>query len=281
MKKFLSSNVILILMFCLGVGMLLYPTISNYWNQYHQSKVIVDYSRKVEDAGDEKTLEVLEAAISYNKSLVGNSIGHNLGEAEWEKYAKQLNIAGDGVMGYVEIEKLETSLPIYHGTSEEVLQSAIGHLEWTSLPVGGSGSHCVISGHRGLPSAKLFTDLDLLQEGDRFMLHTLGDTLIYQVDQILIVEPGDVEALKVVEGEDFCTLMTCTPYGINTHRLLVRVKRVKEINENMDYHTGDATQVGVGYLVGFAVAVALLIRFILFGYTRKKGKGGKESVEMD
>lgn len=226
MKKIKLTNGILILILIAGLSLLLYPTVSDYYNSFHQSQAIVGYNDTVSKLNDEDYSEIWNAAVAYNESLLSRKSGFMLKDDQKRQYEQLLNVEGNGIMGYVEIPKLEVHLPIYHGTDEAVLQVAIGHIEWSSLPVGGTNSHCVISGHRGLPSAKLFTELDKLVLGDTFMLHVLDETLTYEVDQILIVEPQDVEALQVVEGEDLCTLVTCTPYGVNSHRLLVRGHRV-------------------------------------------------------
>lgn len=180
----------------------------------------------------EEKAAMIDAAEEYNKMLLDRQTGFALTAEQKEAYNKLLNISSNGVIGYIDIPAIGCSLPIYHGTEEKVLQIAIGHLEWSSLPVGGPGTHSVMSGHRGLPSAKLFTDLDELVEGDRFMISVLNDIYTYEVDKILIVEPDQTDALKIVPGEDYCTLFTCTPYGINSHRLLVRGRRVANIESS-------------------------------------------------
>ena len=209
----------LLLIFVIGVSLLLYPTVSDYWNSFTSSRAITHYSDEVANMNRELYQQILGEAQAYNQSLVGRSNSYLLSDAQKAEYERLLNIDGTGVMGYVEVPSIKVSLPIYHGTEESVLQVAIGHLEWSSLPVGGASSHCVISGHRGLPSAKLFSDLDEVVEGDIFIMRVLDETFTYEVDQILIVEPQDTEALLIQEGEDLCTLVPCTPYGINTHRL--------------------------------------------------------------
>ena len=224
MKKHLPT-IIIILILLTGLSLLLYPAFSNWWNLRHASQAIAGYSRQVADMDPDRYQAVWEAAWAYNRSLECRSNGYLLTPEQAASYGGLLNIGGTGIMGYVEIPSIGVTLPILHGTGEEVLQKAAGHLEWTSLPVGGPGSHCVISGHRGLPSAKLFTDLDLLTVGDVFMLRVLDEVLTYRVDRILTVEPNETEALLAEPGEDLGTLVPCTPYGITSHRLLLRGRR--------------------------------------------------------
>ena len=204
-----------------------------------------------------------EEAKAYNASLLGRSNAYLLSEAQRAQYDELLDVSGLGVMGYIEIPSIGCSLPVYHGTEESVLQIAVGHLDWTSLPVGGASTHCVLSGHRGLPSAKLFTNLDKLVEGDVFMLRVLDEVLTYEVDQILIVEPQEVAALQIVEGKDYCTLVTCTPYGVNTHRLLVRGHRIENIEEAKAVRiTADAIQIEP-LLVAPIVAIPMLLLLLI------------------
>ena len=205
----------------------MYPSVSNYWNSFTQSRAIAGYADKVAALNEDQYTALWEAANKYNQALLERFNTYLLEEEQRAEYEKLLNVSGTGVMGYIEIPDIDCTLPIYHGTEESVLQIAVGHLEWTGLPVGGKSTHCVLSGHSGLPSAELFTNLDKLEEGDLFMLHVLDEILMYEVDQIIIVEPHETDALKIVEGEDYCTLMTCTPYGVNSHRLLVRGHRVE------------------------------------------------------
>lgn len=226
MKKHLPT-ILIILILLAGLSLLLYPTFSNWWNLRHASQAIAGYSQQVADMDPARYQAIWEAAWAYNRSLEHRSNGYLLTPEQAASYGELLNIDGTGIMGYVEIPAIGVTLPVLHGTGEEVLQEAAGHLEWTSLPVGGPGSHCVISGHRGLPSAKLFTDLDLLAVGDVFMLRVLDEVLTYRVDRIFTVEPNETEALLAEPGEDLCTLVTCTPYGINSHRLLIRGRRVE------------------------------------------------------
>ena len=263
-RKSNFTNIYLVLILLTGLSLLLYPTVSDYWNSFHQSRAITSYAETVAGLDSEKYDRMLNEAQAYNRSiLINRENSYVLTDEERAIYNELLNISEVGIMGYVEIPSINCTLPIYHGTEESVLQIAIGHLEWTSLPVGGSSSHCVISGHRGLPSAKLFTDLDELSEGDIFMLRVLDEVLTYEVDQISIVLPTQVEELHISEGEDFCTLVTCTPYGINTHRLLVRGHRIENIDARTIRVTADAMQIDP-VLVAPAVAMPMLLGLLLW-----------------
>lgn len=224
MKKHLPTFFLLCILL-IGLSLLLYPSMSNYWNSLHQSQAIVDYETALKDMVQSDYSAIFAEAEAYNQAL--HSISYPLmNHTQLENYTSVLNVSGTGIMGYITIPKLNVELPIYHGTEETVLQVAVGHLEGTSLPIGGTGNHSVLSAHRGLPRAKLFTDLDKMELGDTFSVTVLDRLLTYQVDQILVVEPREVEALCSIEGQDYCTLITCTPYGINSHRLLVRGSRV-------------------------------------------------------
>lgn len=213
-----------------GVGLLAYPTVSDWWNSFHQSRAIANYIEAVQGLSPEEYNSIWNDAVEYNKSLVGRPQTFELSPSQKALYESELNIEGNGIMGYLEVPVINVDLPVYHGVDDSILQTAIGHIAGSSLPVGGESTHCVVSGHRGLPSAKLLTDLDRVQEGDTFMFHTLDEILTYEVDQIRIVEPADIQDLKIVKGEDLATLVTCTPYGINSHRLLVRGHRVPTID---------------------------------------------------
>ena len=273
MKKKHISTIIIALIFLAGLGFLLYPTVSNLWNRAHQSRAIATYTKQVEKLDDSQNKEMLKAARKYNKSLLKKSDHWKLSKKGKKKYESLLDVSGTGIMGYIEVPKIDCSLPIYHGTDEGALQIAIGHLEGSSLPVGGKSTHCVLSGHRGLPSAKLFSNLDKLEEGDIFMIRTLDQTLTYEVDQIRIVLPDEVEDLKIEEGKDLCTLVTCTPYGINTHRLLVRGHRVANQEEAEAVRvTADAMLVD-NRIVAMCIAVpvlVLLLIYVTFGGRRRK-----------
>lgn len=258
-----ASTMILILILVVGLSLMLYPSFSNWWNEAHQSRAIAAYSQEVSKLDENRYDEFWQQAREYNRSLVGRENAYLLDDSQKAEYERLLDVSGMGIMGYIEIPSLKVSLPIYHGTEESVLQVAVGHLEWTSLPVGGESTHCVLSGHRGLPSAKLFTDLDRLVVGDRFRLGVLDQVLTYEVDQILIVEPQDTEALLIEEGKDLCTLVTCTPYGINTHRLLVRGHRVETEKDAKNVRvTSDAIQIEP-YLVAPVVAAPILLVLLL------------------
>lgn len=265
MKKKTSNfiTVLLVLILLVGLSLLLYPSVSDYWNSFHQSKAITQYAERVANLDEDQYAEIWDAAADYNASLLDRANSYLLSDAQEETYQQLLNVSGDGVMGYIEIPSIQCSLPVYHGTAESVLQTAVGHLEWTSLPVGGESTHCVLSGHRGLPSAKLFTNLDKLVVGDVFMLRVLDEVLTYEVDQILIVEPQETAELQIVEGQDYCTLVTCTPYGINTHRLLVRGHRIDNLKEVKTVRvTADAVQLEP-ILVAPIVAIPILLVLLL------------------
>jgi sortase A len=252
--------------------LLLYPSFSDYWNSLHQSQAISVYADQVAALEKEDYRHILAAAEEYNRSLLLRENQYALSDQQRREYPKMLDLGGNGVMGYIEIPSINCSLPIYHGIDEAVLQVAIGHIEWTSLPTGSESTHCVFSGHRGLPSAKLFSELDKLKEGDLFMLRVLDELFTYQVDRILIVEPNQVDALLVEEGKTLCTLVTCTPYGVNTHRMLVRGHRVENPKQALQVRiTADAIQVDP-LVVAPIVAVPLLLVVlpVLLGGRKKK-----------
>ena len=265
-------TLLLLLIFLAGLSLLLYPTISDYWNSFHQSRAIASYVDTVAELDDDAYQEIWEQAQAYNAALPRDDTRFVPGEEEIAYYDTLLNISGNGIMGYLEIPSIEVTLPVYHGTDEAVLQVAVGHIEGSSLPVGGPGTHSVVSGHRGLPSATLLTDLDQLEIGDVFMLHVLDETLTYEVDQIHIVEPDDVSYLAIEEGEDLCTLVTCTPYGINTHRLLVRGHRIETQAEAVSISvSADAIQISP-MIIAAALAVPvllILLLWVLFSSSRK------------
>ena len=274
-----SSNfttILLVLILLAGLSLLLYPSVSDYWNSLHQSRTIATYAEEVANLDTDEYLELWDAAAEFNASITKRDNIFLLTESERDHYEELLNLSGNGIMGYIEIPSIDCTLPIYHGTDEGVLQIAVGHLDWTSLPIGGESTHCVLSGHRGLPSAKLFTNLDKLVVGDVFMLRILDEVLTYEVDQILIVEPNDMDALQMVPGQDLCTLVTCTPYGINSHRLLVRGHRIDNIPEAKIVHvTADATQIEpmiVAPIVAIPMLLMLLL-FLLLPKTKKKSGG--------
>lgn len=275
MKGKLATRVLLAA-FGIGVALLLYPTVSDYWNSLHQSRAIAGYAEAVAEIDDGVYAEIWQAAQRYNETLLRNEDRLQPTEEETVLYNSLLDAAGNGIMGYIEIPAIGVSLPIYHGTDEAVLQIAIGHIEGTSLPVGGADTHCVVSGHRGLPSAKLFTDLDKLEVGDSFQLRILDEVLTYEVDQIHIVEPHEVDLLEIEPGQDLCTLVTCTPYGINSHRLLVRGHRVETQEAAAAIRvTADAMQIDP-ILVAPAVALPMLAVLLVWMLVRTRRKNPNE-----
>lgn len=268
------STILLILILLIGLSLMLYPSFADWWNSFHSSRAIASYEEQVANIDDAQYEELWDAARDYNQSLLHRPNDFILSDEQQEIYKSLLDIGGNGIMGYIEIPTIDVMLPIYHGTKESVLQIAVGHLDWTSLPVGGAGSHCVLSGHRGLPSARLFTDLDKLKVGDVFMLHVLNEILTYEIDQILIVEPQDTDPLLIEPGKDLCTLITCTPYGINSHRMLVRGHRIESQEEPKDIRIkADAVRIEplmVAPIV--AVPILLVLLIILLLPKQKKGK---------
>ena len=252
------SNIILILIFLVGLSVMLYPTVSDYINQKNQSRAVASYSEEVENLSDVDYQAYFDAADDYNRRLAETPDAFYRPE-EVSGYTDTLDVSGTGIMGYITISKIGVELPVYHGTSDGVLQVAAGHLEGSSLPVGGAGTHAVISAHRGLPSAKLFTNLDELEVGDTFTITVLDRVLTYEVDQISIVLPTETDLLQPLEGKDYVTLMTCTPYGINTHRLLVRGKRIENAeNQKHIRVTADALRIEP-IIVAPALAVPMLL----------------------
>ena len=274
-KKKNLTTIFLVLILIVGLSLLLYPTLSDYWNSFHSTKAIGSYSQDVSKLDNQEYDDMLKKAREYNQHMFKNFRGFFLDEEHQKEYEELLDVSGTGIMGYVEIPSIRCTLPIYHGTNETILQTAIGHLEWTSLPVGGENTHSVISGHRGLPSAKLFTNIDRLVEGDIFVLKILDETLVYQVDKILIVEPEDTSALQIEEGKDLCTLVTCTAYGVNSHRLLVRGHRIDATSDLRGVTlTSDAVQIDpniVAPIVALPILMFLLLRlFIPKGIRNRK-----------
>ena len=272
-KKWMSRlmTLLIVVVFVAGLSFLLYPTVSNLWNQAHQSRAIATYTEQVEKLDDSSNKEMLKAARKYNKELLKKADHWKLSKKDKKKYESLLDVSGTGIMGYIEIPKIDCSLPIYHGTDEGALQIAIGHLEGSSLPVGGKSSHCVLSGHRGLPSARLFTDLDQMEEGDTFILNILGHKLAYEVDQIKVVLPEEMSDLEIQEGKDLCTLVTCTPYGINTHRLLVRGHRVKYVETKVQEQKEVAkSKTDIRPVIAGAAAGVLVLFIIIFAARRRR-----------
>lgn len=267
------STILLILILLIGLSLMLYPSFADWWNSFHSSRAIASYVEQVANIDDAQYEELWDAAWDYNQSLLHRPNDFLLSDEQQEIYKSLLDFGGNGIMGYIEIPMIDVMLPIYHGTKESVLQIAVGHLDWTSLPVGGAGSHCVVSGHRGLPSARLFTDLDKLKVGDVFMLHVLNEILTYEIDQILIVEPRDTDPLLIEPGKDLCTMITCTPYGINSHRMLVRGHRIESQEEAKVIRiTADAVRIEPLMVAPFvAVPILLVLLIILLLPKQKKG----------
>lgn len=275
MRRWLRTHVPEVLLSCallVGIGMMLYPSVSDWWNSMHQSQAIATYQEAVGDNSAELNQQMWDEAVAYNQSLSHDGSRFTLSDDERERYEQTLDVTGTGIMGYVEIPKISVSLPIYHGTDDTVLQIAIGHIPGSSLPVGGEGTHCVISGHRGLPSARLFTDIDQLREGDVFMLHVLDKTLTYQVDQIRVVLPDELDDLAIDDGLDLCTLVTCTPYGVNTYRLLVRGHRIP--NQSAAIADGDAVQVSPAIVAVVLTALVLLVALLVRVVRKRTGGSG-------
>lgn len=262
-KKGNYSTFLLILLLIMGLSLLLYPTVSEAWNTRYHKRTIDDYTNVISTLDADHYQRYWDDAVLFTELRRKSTDIFELSEEEKTLYSETLNMAGNGIMGYIEIPSIGSKLSVYHGTEEAVLQVGIGHLEWTSLPVGGESTHCVLSGHRGLPSARLFTDLDQLQLGDTFMLHILDETLTYEVDQILIVLPYEIEPLQIEEGKDLCTLVTCTPYGVNSHRLLVRGHRIESAAQATNRRvTADALPMeplAVAAVLFFPILILLLI----------------------
>lgn len=274
-KKSSFVTAILIAALLAGALLLLYPTVSDYWNSFHQSRAIASYAEQVADLDDNTYDQIWADARAYNETLDNSTSRFVMTEEQKKIYEALLNIADNGVMGYIEIPKIKCNLPIYHGTDEAVLQIAIGHVQGSSLPADGESTHCVLSGHRGLPSAKLFSDLDQLTEGDVFLLRVLDETLTYEVDQIRTVLPDELDDLAIEEGKEYCTLVTCTPYGINSHRLLVRGHRVEnQASASTIRVTADAIQIEpllIAPLVAVPMLLVLLVMVLIPHRTKKKG----------
>ena len=266
-----GTTIILLIVLIAGLSLLLYPSFSDWWNSMHQSRAVASYVEQVANIDEEQYAHLWEAAWNYNESLLDRPNTYTLNEEQKADYNRILDIGGLGIMGYIEVPSVGITLPIYHGTDEAILQIAVGHLEWTSLPVGGESSHCVVSGHRGLPSAKLFTDLDKLVVGDVFIFRVLDEILTYEVDQILIVEPHETDSLLIQKGQDLCTLITCTPYGVNSHRLLVRGHRVENQEEAQAIRiTADAMQIEPTIVAPILAIPMLLVLLIVLLFPKPK-----------
>lgn len=277
--KWIKKNIVNILIMLIGLagaGLLAYPSVADWWNSFHQSRAVASYAQAVADLDEATYDKLLSEAEDYNKKLAESGIIWQMSKKQIKEYNGLLNINDTGIMGYIDIPKINVQLPIYHGTDESVLQIAIGHIAGSSLPIGGKNTHCIVSGHRGLPSAKLFTDIDKMTEGDVFTMTVLDRTVTYEVDQIRIVEPTNLSDLQIVDGKDYCTLVTCTPYGINTHRLLVRGHRIKNLNGDADI-VADGLQIQPVYVAPF-IALPILIILIVWMFvstqSRKNLEGG-------
>ena len=271
-----------------GLSLLVYPLVANTWNNHVQATLVNNYTEAVDTAISEGSLDVdaeLEKAYEYNEELLPSILPDSFAEAEAngtdETYMSLLNTNGDGIMGYIQIPSINVKLPIFHTTSEEVLQIGVGHLEGSSLPVGGENTHSVLSAHRGLPSATLFTDLDKVQIGEDFFIIIMGEYYAYEVDQIEVVEPDDTSLLQVEDGQDLCTLITCTPYGVNTQRLMVRGHRVPytpELLADADTPLFGAVSLHTNYLLWVIVGLAIVAAFILVLYIMDKKRSKKDKA---
>ena len=281
MKKILT-NIVFVIIFLTGLSLLLYPFVSNEWNTYRQSKLITGYDQVIAEKNEESSIDYTaewERAAAYNNALLPHVLPDVFAYAAFDEepdaeYMACLNLAGDGMMGYIEIPRINIKLPIYHTTDTEVLEKAAGHLEGSSLPIGGENTHTVISAHRGLPSAALFTDLDKLEEGDHFLISVLDETLCYEVDRITVVDPSETDALAVEDGKDYATLLTCTPYGVNSHRLLVRGHRVpyeeEVVAKVQEEKKNTESSLYTNYLLWVIVGLFVTALFILILVTRER-----------
>lgn len=273
MGAFLRKNLITIILFgmiVVGLGLIAYPSVADWWNSFHQTRAVAAYASVIADMSHEEYDKILNEAAEYNKQIAETGVRWQMSDEEIQEYNSILDITGTGIMAYIDIPKIHVQLPIYHGTDDAILQIAVGHITGSSLPVGGETSHCIVSGHRGLPSAKLFSDLDELVVGDLWTVNVLDQTLTYEVDQIRVVLPTDLNYLEMEDGKDYCTLVTCTPYGVNTHRLLVRGHRVPNVQGNARV-TADALQIEPAYVAPFiGIPIILILIVMMIIATRKK-----------
>lgn len=275
-KKISLSTVIFAILFLVGLSVMLYPTFSNWWNQRHQTRAVASYKEAVAEMDNGETEQILSEAHAYNEQLAQLYAPFTNFDAI-PGYDDILDISGTGIMGYVSIPNINVELPIYHGTSEGVLQIASGHIQGSSLPVGGASTHAVISGHRGLPSARLFTDLDQIVEGDTFTINVLNEVLTYEVEKILVILPTETDKLAIIPGEDEVTLMTCTPYGVNSHRLLIRGHRIETIFDKKIKVSADALQVDSMKVIPAVFAPLLVLLFMYWHITGRR----KKSIHID
>jgi sortase A len=281
MKMFIKKNlvtILLIIIFLVGLSLLLYPSFSNWWNTTYATHVIDEYTGYVANLDEDAYEKILADAKEYNEKLLTETNRYYPSDEMHESYLENLDITGNGMMGSLYIPSIRVNLPVFHSSDDSVLSSGLGHIEGTSLPVGGKGTHCVISGHRGLPSAKLLTDLDKVQVGDYLILTVLDETLTYEVDNISIVLPDEINALEIDPDQDYLTLVTCTPYGVNTHRLLVRGHRVSNLEDFLDVSAEASVYDNKVIAPFFAIPIFLVMLFVEILQTRKKKKEGKESL---
>lgn len=286
MRKWLKKHLVNMILFgiiLVGIGLLAYPTFADWWNSFHQARAIQTYAKAVSNLDKEEYDRIIAEAEEYNRKLTEKGAIWNMTKEQLREYNKMLTIDESGIMGYIDIPKINVKLPIYHGINDEVLKVAIGHIEGTSLPVGGDGSHCVLSGHRGLPSARLFTDLDKVAEGDTWTLTVLDRTYTYECDQIRVVEPTDLSTLGMEPGKDYCTLVTCTPYGVNTHRLLVRGHRIANASGEANV-IADAILIESVYIAPFIAVpmlVVLIIEMLIVTGRRRRKKAAVEALKRE
>ena len=286
MRKWLKKHLVNLILFgiiLIGLGLLAYPTFADWWNSFHQARAIQTYAKAVSNLDREEYDRIIAEAEEYNRKLTEKGAIWNMTKEQLREYNKMLTIDESGIMGYIDIPKINVKLPIYHGINDEVLKVAIGHIEGTSLPVGGDGSHCVLSGHRGLPSARLFTDLDKVAEGDTWTLTVLDRTYTYECDQIRVVEPTDLSTLGMEPGKDYCTLVTCTPYGVNTHRLLVRGHRIANASGEANV-IADAILIESVYIAPFIAVpmlVVLIIEMLIVTGRRRRKKAAVEALKRE
>lgn len=276
MKKHFST-ILIITVILLGASLLLYPTVSDYWNSLRQSRAIASYVEDIKNMDEEKYAKILKDAAEYNKTLADTPHTLILDDEQRKEYNKQLNISGNGIMGYIDIPDISCHLPIYHGVDDNVLQVAVGHMDGSSLPIGGKDTHAVLSGHRGLPSASLFSDLDKLNTGDVFIITVLNEVLTYEIYDIATVLPHEVEGLKIEKGKDLCTLVTCTPYGVNSHRLLLKGRRIENAKETPALHVVSEASRIQPLAVMPVIAVPILLVLLLVLFIKPGGKNKEET----
>ncbi len=285
MKQYLKRHLFELMLYLVlfaGLCLMLYPIVSNWWNSRHQTRAISQYVEMVENVSAEEQEAMLAAARAYNARLAGEKTSFLLKEDQKLEYDALLDVSGTGVMGRLRIPSINVDLPIYHTVEETVLQVGVGHIPGSSLPVGGAGTHSLLSGHRGLPSARLFTDLNQMQAGDIFILDVLSETMTYQVDQVRIVLPEEVDELSIQPGKDYVTLITCTPYGINTHRILVRGHRIENLSDTAVAVVSEARRVPVGYVIVALAAPLLAVTALgmIFLGSRRTRKGRRTRREL-